>query len=68
MTDPESMTAQERAALALWLLLQQPHTTREISRWCGLSMSATRIMLHKIARVVPIQYDRREWRVIGRET
>lgn len=67
MTDPESLTAQERAALALWLLAQSPMSTSEIAKWCGLSISGAGRMLHKIARVVPICYERPRWRVVDDE-
>lgn len=61
MTDPESMTAQQRAARALWLLQQSPMSTRQVADECGLSMQGARQMLHGLARVIPICYDRYTW-------
>ena len=66
------MNAQERAALAMWLLMQRPHTTAGIARRLGLSVSGTNKLLARISRVVPIYVgirpgttDKREkaWRI-----
>ena len=50
----DQMSAQERAALAMWLLVQRPHTTAGIARRVGLSERGTRRLLAHISRVVPI--------------
>jgi len=55
------LTAQERAALALWLLLQYPMTTRELAERVELSMRGTRHLLSKLSRVVPLCYESRHW-------
>ena len=65
MTERESLTAQQRAALALWLLMQAPMSTRQIAEECGLSMQGARGMLHKLSLVVPLCYDRYEWWIDG---
>jgi hypothetical protein len=61
------LTAQERAALALWLLMQGPQSTREIAGRCGMSMRGARDMLYRISRVVPLYYEGRYWRVDNKD-
>lgn len=58
MTD---LTAQQRAGLALWLLLQEPMKTRDIAARCGLSTAGARYLLWNLAAVVPLYYDRGLW-------
>jgi len=61
MTSPEDLTGQERAALALWLLIQSPMSTRQIAERCGITKSGAWQMLCKLARVVPLSYEGGEW-------
>ena len=63
---PEEMVAQERSALALWLLMQAPLTTRQIADKVGLQHESAREMLCRISRAVPLYFDGRFWRVLGR--
>ena len=58
---PRHLTAQQRAAHALWLLMQEPRTTREIANECDLSRQGALDMLHKLTLVVPLCYDRYSW-------
>ncbi len=56
MDDNESTeyTPQERAARALWLLMQEPMPTAEVARRLGLTPKWTRQMLRALCRVVPL--------------
>ena len=58
------LVAQERAALALWLLMQSPMTTRQVAEKVGLKHESAREMLCRISRVVPLYFDGRVWRVL----
>lgn len=51
------MGAQERAALALWLVSRRPMSTAAIARRLGMGRDGARVMLAKISRVVPLYYD-----------
>ena len=55
---PEEMTAQERAALAIWLFMDgwRP-TTREVAERCGMGMSGAWMMLRNTAKIIPILQD-----------
>ena len=57
------LLAQERAALAVWLLMQQPMTTRDLAGRLGVSVEGARVMLIKISRVVPIHWHEGLWQV-----
>ena len=61
---PGYLTPQERAVLALWLLIQVPMSTREISERCGMQMSGAWKMLNLISRVVPLYRDGGKWRIL----
>ena len=61
---PEYLTSQERAVLALWLLIQVPMSTREISERCGMQMAGAWNMLNRISRVVPLYRDGGKWRIL----
>ena len=61
---PEYLTSQERAALALWLLIQVPMSTREIAERCGMQMAGAWKMLNVISRVVPLYRDGGKWRIL----
>lgn len=55
----------ERAALALWLLMQQPHYARSLVPYLGIGRDAVEALLEKISRVVPIYCtDDGEWMVL----
>ncbi len=56
-TDAHDLTPQERAVLALWLLIQVPMSTREICKRCGMEMAGAWKMLNRISRVVPLYRD-----------
>ena len=60
----EYLTSQERAALALWLLIQVPMSTREIAERCGMQMAGAWKMLNLISRVVPLYRDGGKWRIL----
>ena len=64
VTDPAEMTSQERAVLALWLLIQVPMSTREISERCGMQMAGAWKMLKRISRVVPLYREGGKWRIL----
>jgi len=59
-----SLTPQERAVLALWLLIQFPMSTREISERCGMEMAGAWKMLNRISRVVPLYREGGKWRIL----
>lgn len=61
------LTPQQRAALALWLLMQRPMTAREMSRWLGLSVRGTYHLLSKIALVAPILNREGLWQILNPE-
>ncbi len=63
--DAWELLPQERSAMALWLLLQQPMSTRKLADRLGLQIRSCRVMLIKIARYLPIYYDEQErvWRI-----
>jgi DNA-binding IclR family transcriptional regulator len=61
---PEYLTPQERAVLALWLLIQVPMSTREIAERCGMEMAGAWKMLNRISRVVPLYRDAGKWRIL----
>lgn len=62
------MTPQERAALALWLLMQAPHTTQALAKRLEMTPSGTRRMLATISRVTPIYCYKGLWQVNGQGT
>ena len=66
MDEGAEMTSQERAALALWLILQRPHTTATLAHRLGLSCEGARVMLFQISRVVPIFYTKQDgfWKIV----
>ena len=51
-------------ASSLWLLIQVPMSTREISVRCGMQMSGAWKMLNLISRVVPLYRDGGKWRIL----
>jgi len=53
MDNTGDMTGQERAALALWLLMQGPMDLCSMARRLGVTEKGCRAMLTKIARVGP---------------
>lgn len=57
MDHPEELFAHERAALAFWLLMQKPHTASELAGKIGVTPRAVRMMLKKLADVVPIHHE-----------
>jgi len=59
MDDPciPELSTQQRAGLALWLVLQRPMTTMAIARRLGMKRHACWIMLNKLAGPTPIRYD-----------
>ena len=57
------MTAQERAALAIWLIAQQPQTTAAIAQRMGMTLEGARVMLMKISRTVPIFHNNGFWQI-----
>lgn len=61
-------TSQERAALALWLLMQTPMTTTELATRLEMSSDGMRILLWKLTRVVPIFYHEGQWQVCQEPT
>ena len=61
---PGYLTPQERAVLALWLLIQVPMSTREISERCGMEMAGAWKMLNRISRVVPLYREGGKWRIL----
>ena len=63
--DPHTMSAQERAALAMWLLMQRPHTTAGIARRVGLTNRGARYLLVNMSRVVPMFRDKKRgiWQI-----
>jgi DNA-binding transcriptional regulator LsrR (DeoR family) len=63
ITEESEMVAQERAALAVWLLMQAPRTTGEIALRVGLSHAGAHAMLQKIARRVPIFFADGIWEI-----
>jgi len=60
---PGELTAQERAALTLWLLLQVPMSTAEVAARCGLTEQGARFMLNNMSRVVPLHLEDGKWHV-----
>jgi len=54
MDNTGDMTGQERAALALWLLMQGPMDLCSLAKKLGLTKSGCRTMLIRVSRVVPI--------------
>jgi len=62
----ESDTARipyERAARALWLLLQEPFSTQKMAERLGVHRKTAWLLLTAISRVVPIYYHNRLWRI-----
>ena len=59
------MGCQERAALALWLVMQRPQTTGSLAQRLGMTREGARVMLGKLARTVPIYFDEDQaaWRL-----
>lgn len=58
--DVPTATAQERAALAAWLLMQGGlYTTAQIAERVGLSREGAHAILDKISRSIPIWQDER---------
>ena len=64
------MNAQERAALALWLLQQQPMTTRQMAERLGMTYEGARCLLITISRTTPIYRDDDDhlWRLVDDES
>lgn len=58
------LTAQERAALAVWLIWQRPQTTASIARRLKMTCEGARVMLVKISRVVPIYNHNGLWQYL----
>jgi len=58
----------ERVALAMWLLMQQPMTTRNLALRLGMSIEGARVMLTKMSRVVPIHWHEGRWQVCHENT
>ena len=55
MDYPDEMTAQERAALLGWWFAHgECMTTAQAARLIGLDWEGTRVLLSKLARVIPI--------------
>jgi hypothetical protein len=61
------LLAQERAALALWLLMQGAMTVKQMAGKLNLSRQGAWDLLRRISRVVPIYEDGVLWRVCGQE-
>lgn len=63
------MNAQERAALALWLVSQRPMTTRSLATRLEISREGARVLMIKISRTVPVYFDEAGgvWRMCARE-
>lgn len=61
--DPSELSAQERAALALWLVMQEPLGNPELADRLGMTADGARVMMCKISRVVPICYVEHAWRI-----
>jgi DNA-binding transcriptional regulator LsrR (DeoR family) len=59
--ESEGMGAQERAALALWLIMQRPQTTAAIARRLGMSHRAAWTMLARMSRRVPLTQNPPDW-------
>ncbi len=53
----------ERAARALWLLLQESATTNQVAARLGVHRQTAWELLTAISRVVPIYYHKRLWRI-----
>lgn len=64
ITEESQMAAHERAALALWLLLQAPLTTQVLAQRLGLTYDGTRYLLNNISRSVPLYQDEGVWRIL----
>ena len=60
------MSAQERSALALWLLMQRPMTTKEVADWLNVSPRGARRLLCAIGRVVPVYKVNHIWYICGK--
>jgi len=58
------LTPQQRAALVLWLLMQQPMTTRQLAGKLGLTDRGTRDLLSTLSCVVPIYQHKRLWSIL----
>lgn len=66
--DCSELSAQERSALVTDALHNRPGMTwKEIMELCGLSYPGARLMMLRIARVIPLWYDEREktWHLLG---
>jgi len=55
------LSPQERATLALWLLLQSPLTTAEIAAHCEMTRSGALRMLGRMSRIIPLQVENGRW-------
>jgi len=52
----------------MWLLMQQPMTTRNLALRLGMSIEGARVMLTKMSRVVPIHWHEGRWQVCHENT
>ena len=57
----------ERAARALWLLMQAPFTTEQMAARLGVHYETARVMLSVMCRVVPLYKDKGFWRICESE-
>ena len=62
---PSDLSPQQRAALAVLLLLDRPMTTAEIAERCGLSTRGARAMLGRISRIWPLYVDAGRWTMLA---
>ena len=63
MSQGRHLTAQERAALALYLIVAKPRTTAHLAYRLGLSESGAYRLLANISRVVPIVQIDGKWQI-----
>lgn len=63
MDDGERLTPTERGTLALWLLMQRPHSVQEIASWLNMSWSGAYKVLNRMSRVVPLVFVDGLWYV-----
>jgi DNA-binding transcriptional regulator LsrR (DeoR family) len=63
INNEHDMAAHERAALALWLLMQAPLTTNMLAQRLGLTRHGTNYLLTNISRSVPVYYADGFWRI-----
>lgn len=63
MIDQDTRQPYERAALALWLLMQAPHTTQAMAERLSMTSDGARKLLHAISSTVPIYHHKGLWRI-----